>query len=61
MLGLYDFFSESAMNPNIFRLQGKKKTTNETTFLLIALANFYFIKLHSFLRIFIHLNTLHHL
>lgn len=61
MLGLYDFFSESAMNPKFFLSTGKKKDTNETTFVLLTVATFYFIKLHTFLRIFIHLNTLHRL
>lgn len=39
----------------------KKKDTNESTFLLITLANFNFVKFHTFPRIFIHLSILHHL
>lgn len=40
MLGLYDFFSESAMNPNTFCLQGKKKDINETTFFACNIGKF---------------------
>lgn len=62
MPGLYDFFSESATNPKIFCLQEKKRTQMKLlSFCLHHWQIFYFIKLHTFLRIFIHLNTLHHL